>query len=85
MQLPSHIYRHTDNVKMLGLQKVIYFNICQGWAANSTSGVYGWHLLVFTGLENILQVANTGKYWQIDFFTLKYSRNLKQDDLKRYN
>ena len=40
----------------------------QGWAANSTPGIYRWHLPVFTGLENTPQVANTGKYWQIDFF-----------------
>ena len=30
-----------------------------------------WHLPVFTGLENTPQVANTGKYWQIEFFCLK--------------
>ena len=39
----------------------------QGWAANSTPGIYQWHLPVFTGLENTPEVANTGKYWQIDF------------------
>ena len=43
------------------------------------------HLPVFTSLENTPQVANTGKYWQIEFFALKYSRNLKQDGLKQYN
>ena len=43
----------------------------QGWAANSTPGIYHWHLPVFTGLENTPQVANTGKYWQIEFFCLK--------------
>ena len=53
----------------------------QGWVANSTPGIYQWHLPVFTGLENTPQVENTGKYWQIDFFALKYSRNLKQDNL----
>ena len=58
----------------------------QGWVANSTPGIYRWHLPVFTGLENTPQVANTGKYWQIKFFfALKYSRNLKQDGLKHYN
>ena len=50
----------------------------QGWAANSTPGIYHWHLPVFTGLENTPQVANTGRYWQIDFFfALNYSENLK--------
>ena len=50
----------------------------QGWAANSTPGIYHRHLPVFTGLENTPQVANTGKYWQIDFFfALNYSKNLK--------
>ena len=43
----------------------------QGWVANSTPGIYRWHLPVFTGLENTPQVANTGKYWQIDFFCIK--------------
>ena len=31
-------------------------------------GIYRWHLPVFTGLENTPQVANTGKYWQIELF-----------------
>ena len=43
----------------------------QGWAANPTPGIYQWHLPVFTGLENTPQVANTGKYWQIELFCLK--------------
>ena len=49
--------------------------IDQGWAANSTPGIYRWHLPVFTGLENTPQVANTGKL--NFFFALKYSRYLK--------
>ena len=54
--------------------------------ANSIPGIYRWHLPVFTGLENTPQVANTGKYRQIEiFFALKYARNLKQDGLKQYN
>ena len=40
--------------------------IIQGWAVNSTIGIYYWYLLVhvFTGLENTPKVANTctGKY-----------------------
>ena len=44
--------------------------LTQGWVANSTPGIYQWHLPVFTGLENTPQVANTGKYWQIEFFFL---------------
>ena len=49
----------------------------QGWAANSTPGIYQWHLPVFTGLENTPQVANTGKYWQIEIFlALKNCRSL---------
>ena len=41
----------------------------QGWAANSTPGVYRCHLSVFTGLENTPRVvrANTGK---LNFFLL---------------
>ena len=50
----------------------------QGWAAKSTPGIYQRHLPVFTGLENTPQVANTGK---LNFLALKYSRNLKQDNL----
>ena len=49
----------------------------QGWAANSTPGIYQWHLPVFTGLENTPQVANTGKYRQIEIFlALKNCRSL---------
>ena len=47
------------------------FPVKQGWAANATPGIYLWHLPVFTGLENTPQVANTGKYWQIEIFGLK--------------
>ena len=43
-------------------------NNIQGWAANSTPGIYQWHWPVFTGLENTPQVANTGKYRQIEIF-----------------
>ena len=47
-------------------------SIKQGWAANSTPGIYQWHLPVYTDLENTPQVANTGKYRQIEiFFGLK--------------
>ena len=42
----------------------------QGWAANSTPSIYR------TG-----KYSTSGKYWQIEFFALKYSRNLKQDKL----
>ena len=63
-----------------GEEGVRRMSTAQGWVANSTPGIYRWHLPVFTGLENTPQVANTGKYWQIEFFfALKYSRNLKQD------
>ena len=49
----------------------------QGWAANSTPGIYQWHLPVFTGLENTPQVANTGKYRQTEIFlALKNCRSL---------
>ena len=49
----------------------------QGWAANSTPGIYQWHLPVITGLENTPQVANTGKYRQIEIFlALKNCRSL---------
>ena len=49
----------------------------QGWAVNSTPGIYQWHLPVFTGLENTPQVANTGKYRQIEIFlALKNCRSL---------
>ena len=49
----------------------------QGWAANSTPGIYQWHLPVFTGLENTPQVANTGKYREIEIFlALKNCRSL---------
>ena len=52
-------------------------SILQGWAANSTPGIYQWHLPVFTGLENTPQVANTGKYRQIEIFlALKNCRSL---------
>ena len=30
----------------------------------------------FTGPENTPKVANTGKYWSIEFFALKYHRNV---------
>ena len=33
----------------------------QGWAENSTPGIYQWNLLVFPGMANKAQVANTGK------------------------
>ena len=33
----------------------------QGWAVNSTPGIYQWYLPVFTGLENTPKVANTGQ------------------------
>ena len=65
---------------------IFNFSLTQGWVANSIPGIYRWHLPVFTGLENTPQVANTGKYRQIEiFFALKYARNLKQDGLKQYN
>ena len=32
---PSDIYRHTDNVKILGLQKVICFIICKAFCHQS--------------------------------------------------
>ena len=55
----------------------------QGWAANSTPGIYQWHLPVFTGLENTPQVANTGKYRQIEIFlALKTAEVFKQIALK---
>ena len=41
----------------------------QGWAENSTPGIYRWNLPVFSGMANKAQVANmtflprnTGKY-----------------------
>ena len=53
------------------------FSEDQGWAANSTPGIYQWHLPVFTGLENTPQVAYTGKYRQIEIFlALKNCRSL---------
>ena len=33
----------------------------QGWAENSNPGIYQWNLLVFPGMANKAQVANTGK------------------------
>ena len=33
----------------------------QGWAENSTPGIYRWNLPVFPGMANKAQVANTGK------------------------
>ena len=70
----------SDNVQRT---KTVTPPTIQGWAANSTPGIYQWHLPVFTGLENTPQVANTGKYWQIEFFAIKYSRNFRQDDLEQ--
>ena len=59
------------------LIKMATMSIYQGWAANSTPGIYQWHLPVFTGLENTPQVANTGKYRQIEIFlALKNCRSL---------
>ena len=34
----------------------------QGWAVNTTPGIYHWNVPVFTGMENTPQ---SGKYWQI--------------------
>ena len=34
----------------------------QGWAVNTTPGIYHWYLPVFTGMENTPQ---SGKYWKI--------------------
>ena len=56
----------------------------QGWAENSTPGIYRWNLPVFPGMANKeAQVANTGKYnffaekyWQIWFLAVKCSRYL---------
>ena len=78
------------NIKKIQTKKQTYklftenrFVYDQGWVADSTPVIYRWHLPVFSGLENTPQVANTGKYWQNDFFfALKYSRNFKQDGLR---
>ena len=40
----------------------------QGWAGNSTPGIYRWNLPVFSGMANKAQVANNGKY---NFFAAK--------------
>ena len=42
------------------------------------NGLVAVPLPVFTGLEDILKVANTGR---LNFFVLKYFRNLNQVDL----
>ena len=41
----------------------------QSWAANSSLGIYRWHLQVFPSMANKAQVANTGKY---NSFVTKY-------------
>ena len=40
MHLPSDIYRHTDSLKMLGLQKVIYFIVCKAFCHQSFEEFY---------------------------------------------
>ena len=72
--LPASSDSYTHNFS-LGLTN--FYISEQGWAANSTPGIYQWHLPVFTGLENTPQVANTGKYRQIEIFlVLKNCRSL---------
>ena len=46
---------------------MVYFKENQYWAANSTPGICRWHLPVFPGMANRVQVANNGKY----FFLLR--------------
>ena len=41
--------------------KHIVSSILQGWAENSTPGIYRWNLPVFPGMANNAEVANTGK------------------------
>ena len=44
----------------------------QGWAENSTPGIYRWNLPVFPGVANKAQVANNGKYNFLQQNTAKY-------------
>ena len=69
----------TDTGKFL---LIIMSGNYQGWATNSTPGIYQWHLPVFPGMANMFQVGNTGKYnvfaakWQICILAVKCSRYL---------
>ena len=63
-----------------GERKIAGENSClaseQGWAENSTPGIYRWNLPVFTGMANKAQVANTGKYNFLPRNTGKYEFQL---------
>ena len=64
----------------------------QGWAENSTPGIYGgiyryfpawqiklkWQILANNGKYNFF----AAKYWQISFLAVKCSRYLKEIELK---
>ena len=51
-------------------RSVVHKNIQhQGWAENSTPGIYRWNLPVFPSMANKAQVPNAGKY---NFFAAKY-------------
>ena len=45
----------------------------QGWAENSTPGIYRWNVPVFPGMANKTQVANNGKYNFLPRITGKYN------------
>ena len=70
--------------------------LSQGWAENSTPGIYWWNLPVFPGMANKAQVVYTGEYWQIKLFCREILANmilsckmqqisLYEVDLKLYN
>ena len=61
MQLPSDIYRHTDNVKMLGLQKVIHFIICKAFCHQS---FYSLIVLKYLDNDDLIRSKTSLKYKQ---------------------
>ena len=48
----------------------------QGWAINSTPGIYQWYLSVNTGLENTPKVADIGKHWSTELSHLEITAEI---------
>ena len=66
------VVRGTRIVIPLSLRKIVLDIGNEGHQARLGGKFHHRYLpVVFTGLENTPKVANTGKYWQLNFLTLK--------------
>ena len=85
MLLPSDIYRHTDNVKMLGLQKVICFIICKAFCHQSVQE-FCFFIVSLYGYQNSAgKVIQRTPYFHSYLYLRTMTKGVRQSSVIRFS